>query len=231
VTTNPADFGTDERLDCRAVTARTSAIGGTGLFAAIDFAKGEIVCGYTGRPVSEAERATMMEAADARRQYIIRCGDGFIVPDDITVLGGHLANHSCDPNADFKTYAGRPNTCVLHARRRIRAGDEICTYYGWVSTNRSACRCGARRCTGSIGLPLLVSDSGELGYSDDDVIELLRVGYVNRNEACRQCLHRLRDLGPALASDEAWTAQVEEWLRAAFGRGWRKSQAFRWFFS
>jgi SET domain-containing protein len=60
-------------------------------------------------------------------------------------------NHSCAPNAElYRSQSGRRTRLWLHARRRIRPGEEITIDYGCEADDPLRCRCGAPRCRGWI---------------------------------------------------------------------------------
>lgn len=124
------------------VEVRPSKIQGLGVFSLQPFEKGELV-----RQVNVVREVT--PEAPLRPELGERL-DHCAFPDGKTLLYGipdrHL-NHSCDPNAYEMYNAGRP--CV-HARRRIRAGEEITLDYNINTAGDDSwpCTCGAARCRG-----------------------------------------------------------------------------------
>ena len=136
----------------------SSSIAGLGVFAARDFAAGEVI----RRVVPERE----ITAAAPRLEHerIEHCA----FRDDRMVLIGapdRHVNHSCNPNAYYDFPAGRwwLDGYLTRARRDIYAGVEITVDYliNTAEGDSWPCHCGAARCRGATGrgyfeLPLAV---------------------------------------------------------------------------
>jgi hypothetical protein len=127
------------------VEERPSRIVGRGLFAKVPFGTGEVVCALVGRIAASSAEMTTEEA-----DYAMEGLRGYLVPD-IASAGGHLACHSCRPNARFGDWAGETLVLPIYASRAIRPGDEITVYYGWSGWRVTECKCGERTCFGLIG--------------------------------------------------------------------------------
>ena len=141
------------------VEVRPSEVEGLGVFAARDFAPGELI-----RIVNVAreitEDAPLRPEDGERFEHLSR-------PDGRTVLYGHPDrhyNHSCDPNASVR-YTPRsedPQTAEspggliteIVARRPIATGDEIRLDYLINNSGGDSwpCNCGAARCRGKTGI-------------------------------------------------------------------------------
>jgi hypothetical protein len=125
---------------------RESPIHGRGLFAAEDFAEGEVVCikgGYVfGR---EALRAMPGWYASAEIQV---AEDLFIGPLAEEEREGSMifSNHSCEPNVGVR------GQIVFVAMRAVAAGEELT--HDWATTDDDdyelECRCGSPACRGVI---------------------------------------------------------------------------------
>ena len=77
-----------------------------------------------------------------------------IVPRDPADFGGHLVNHSCDPNATF-------DGGVVVATRKIKKGEEVTCCYGWLRQKEDQdCLCDAAFCAGIMGVGIVVEDAG-----------------------------------------------------------------------
>lgn len=103
-----------------ALTVRKSATG-LGLFAEQDIPKGACLIEYIGRPITKEEE----ERSNSRYLFEIsarKCIDGS--PRWNTA---RYINHSCRPNCEPNIYKGR---IYIHARRRIKAGEELAYDYG-----------------------------------------------------------------------------------------------------
>jgi hypothetical protein len=177
------------------ITARPTNRG-RGLFAGVDFSRGELICGLLGSEEKIAGTREERDALLAVRPEINEYGaDGaggtIVVPRDPTVVGWHVANHSCSPNARFVTQLGEG----LRARRAIKAGDEITVWYGW-SRREVACLCGQPNCTGWIGLRCRTGDDGYGQYHLDDVRALVRsAASVGNDDAIDTAVRALRSVG------------------------------------
>lgn len=131
------------------VERRPSAIVGDGLFAMTSFRRGDAVASYDGKLITEEEGERRFAEGDPVALYHQGFRGGYVVPD-VASLGAHLANHSCAPNTlvDAVPFHDRP---VMIAMTDIAAGDELTQWYGWVHKFPMQCRCGYRRCLGTIG--------------------------------------------------------------------------------
>lgn len=125
------------------VRVAPSRIEGNGIFAARDFAAGDVVLETddlrevtNGSPLPKGERLDHCDwLAD---------GTTYLIPEPM-----RFTNHSCDPNS-YKQYRdGRRYTI---ARRAIRAGEEITHDYSvnGFGDGTWECSCGSERCRGTI---------------------------------------------------------------------------------
>lgn len=174
---------------------------GRGLFARVYFNPGQLICGVKGSLMldsgtssrgvmigSEAHRFSLQNPW-ADRYWATGPGNLQVVPD-LNVVGWHLSNHSCRPNAVLRTAHGEG----LRALRSIKAGEEVTCWYGW-KRSEAECLCGEEHCSGWIGLPLRDADEAEGHYRRSDLIKVLRVGVANGNkyaislvaESMREC--------------------------------------------
>jgi hypothetical protein len=155
------------------VAFRNSEIAGRGVFARRRFMPGEVVVPYAPRqrkvPALSSEAATAAET-----KLTLLSGDEVIIPD-MSVPGGWLCNHSCDPNATL--YAAGEGR--IQCRRAIAPGEEVTIFYGWVSEDdpeRDPCRCGSPTCRGFINFDVKRDDIAHVVHQDgaafavDDVL-------------------------------------------------------------
>jgi hypothetical protein len=170
---------------------------GRGIFSLVDHKKDEAVAAFTGKAITiptfdseEAEEAFSKSADgeysmsyawdDARNAYLA------ISPDPATI-GGHIANHSCDPNASVREKYR--DALILRATRAIKAGEEITIDYHWQRRALIPCICGSDPCTGNIGLTYtLAYVPGEdgaiqtyLNFDRRQIVKLLQVAESHRN--------------------------------------------------
>jgi hypothetical protein len=134
---------------------------------------GEVVVPYAPRqrkvPALSSEAATAAET-----KLTLLSGDKVIIPD-MSVPGGWLCNHSCDPNATL--YAAGEGR--IQCRRAIAPGEEVTIFYGWVSEDdpeRDPCHCGSPTCRGFINFDVKRDDIAHVVLQDgaafavDDVL-------------------------------------------------------------
>ncbi len=134
---------------------------GKGVFALQAIRKGEALIEYTGERISwkEALRRHPHDPADPNHTFYFSLDDGSHVID--ALYGGNASrwiNHACEPNCEADEEDGR---VVIKSLRDIKPGEELFYDYGLVIDGRQtaklkaeyACRCGARRCRGTMLAP------------------------------------------------------------------------------
>ncbi len=139
------------------VEFRERSLAGRGVFAKRRFQPGDVITPYAPKQrrldIDDPE-ATL---AAASKLTLVSEKWTVIVPD-ISVPGGWLCNHSCNPNAAiFSDREGR-----IQCTRPISPGEEVTIFYGWVTQNepeRDPCRCGSRHCRGFINFDLSDQDA------------------------------------------------------------------------
>ncbi|HMW34579.1 MAG TPA: SET domain-containing protein, partial [bacterium] len=128
------------------VKIKKSPIHGRGVFADEKIPARRKIGEMTGAiiTVREARRRAKQRGAIA----LVEFSDGWAV--DGFDHGNAFAriNHSCTPNAWMRVYG---HHVEFYARRVIRVGEEItCDYVESHHDGKLRCRCGAKRCRGSI---------------------------------------------------------------------------------
>ena len=137
---------------------RHSAIHGRGVFAATPIAKGMQIIEYRGerttweivceRPASDPD--------DPAHTFIFELSDGRVIDAGVRGSVARWINHSCAPNC--KSFEDDDGRVFIEARRAIAPGEELTydyrlSYDGRVTRKiraEYACRCGAKRCRGSL---------------------------------------------------------------------------------
>ena len=146
----------------RIMAIRDSPIQGKGAFATRSLRRGTRLIEYAGERIDHREADRRYDdAAMARHHTYLFTIDRFTVVD--AAVGGNASryiNHSCEPNCVAVIEGGR---VIIAAGRDIVAGEELTYDYSYrreggeedEPSGRYACRCGARRCRGTILSPRL----------------------------------------------------------------------------
>ena len=137
---------------------RHSAIHGRGVFAATPIAKGTQIIEYRGerttweivceRPASDPD--------DPAHTFIFELSDGRVIDAGVRGSVARWINHSCAPNC--KSFEDDDGRVFIEARRAIAPGEELTYDYRLSLDGRItrkireeyACRCGTKRCRGSL---------------------------------------------------------------------------------
>ena len=131
---------------------RRSRIERLGVFAREAIPARKRVIQYTGERISqrEAMRRTvrMFLAGKAGRVYLVRLNRRSSLDGSVGGSGAEFINHSCNPNLVWRYVR---NHLLFFSRRNIRVGEELTGRYRYpVKLRRVPCRCGARRCRGTL---------------------------------------------------------------------------------
>jgi uncharacterized protein len=139
------------------IAALRSSLHGKGVFALCHLPAGETLIEYVGEVISMAEalRRYPHDPNDPDHTFYFHLEDGRVID---ALYGGNDSrwiNHSCRPNCVPVELAGR---VFIKTRRPVFRGEELTFDYGLVSdeplTNelraRYACRCGAKKCRGTM---------------------------------------------------------------------------------
>lgn len=94
---------------------------GRGLFSNSHIKKGARVIEYTGRTLTEGEKYT------SRSRYLFDLDNGVTIDGYIAANKARFINHSCRPNCESTTRAGR---VWIRAVRAIKPGEELTYDYG-----------------------------------------------------------------------------------------------------
>ena len=141
-----------------AYVVRKSPIHGRGVFATRDIRKGTRVIEYRGQRTTwdVAVERPASDPENPQHTFFFETSDGTVIDANVRGNAARWINHSCDANCEsFEDEDGR---VYIDARRAIRAGDELTYDYrlsldgriGKRTRERYACRCGAKKCRGTL---------------------------------------------------------------------------------
>ena len=126
------------------VVARSSAIDGTGVFAAEPVPARRKIGEIRGERMSV--EAARIRATRYERIMIVEVSATEAIDFAKSTDPMRYTNHACMPNARLCIRQGRDEFYALHA---IESGDEITVNYGTTHhEGQLACRCGAPNCVG-----------------------------------------------------------------------------------
>lgn len=149
------------------IVRRRSAIHGNGVFAACDLAAGITVIEYRGRRMTHAQANRAYGGdVDSGHTFLFTLNEKYLIDGNVDGNAARWINHSCAPNCQawvVENADGDPrrDRVVIDTKRAIRKGEELTYDYGITLEQRQtaqlkkiwACRCGARRCTGTLLKP------------------------------------------------------------------------------
>ncbi|WP_411834227.1 SET domain-containing protein [Pseudoxanthomonas mexicana] len=149
------------------IEARKSDIHGNGVFAIAPIKKGERIVEYKGtRRTHEAVDADDSGDVDSGHTFLFTLNDEYVIDANYRGNTARWINHSCSPNCEavIEEHEGkdrRKDKVFIEAIRSIKPGEELTYNYGITlgepHTARLkkiwACRCGSRKCTGTMLQP------------------------------------------------------------------------------
>ena len=140
---------------------RSSRVHGKGVYALTDIARGERIIEYKGELISwdEALERHPHNPDDPNHTFYFDVDDGLVIDGGRDGNSARWINHSCGPNcvARQEVDGDRPRV-YIHARRDIRAGEELFYDYGLTIDAKLTqklrdaykCLCGSRKCRGTL---------------------------------------------------------------------------------
>lgn len=139
------------------IEARRSAIHGTGVYAIAPIKKGTRVIEYLGERIShaEADRRYADKGDDDGHTFLFIASNRTVIDAAVDGNDARFINHSCNPNCETVIENSR---VFIDAVRNIKPGEELGYDYQltWESTDDPvelalyACRCGAKKCRGTM---------------------------------------------------------------------------------
>jgi len=136
---------------------RQSPIQGSGAFATRRIRKGQRIIEYTGERITpgEADRRYDDDAMERHHTFLFELDDETVVDAAVGGNEARFINHSCDPNCEAVIEDGR---IFIEALGNVQPGVELLYDYAYERSGRFRkeweklyeCRCGAKRCRGTI---------------------------------------------------------------------------------
>ena len=144
----------------RRIQVRRSDVHGKGMYAVQALARGEVLIEYTGERINwpEALRRHPHDPHDPHHTFYFSIASGQVIDAKHGGNASRWINHSCQPNCEADETDGR---VFIKALRAIKPGTELFYDYGLVIDDRYTpklkkqyeCRCGAKRCRGTMLAP------------------------------------------------------------------------------
>ena len=149
------------------IVARLSPIHGNGVFADEAIAKGERIVRYKGKLRDhEAVDRIYGELDENGHTFLFTLNEDYVVDANVDGNIARWINHSCQPNCEAVIEENgkgkrQKDKIFIQAIRDIAEGEELTYNYGIVLDEPHtaklkklwACRCGAKRCTGTMLQP------------------------------------------------------------------------------
>jgi uncharacterized protein len=142
------------------IQVRRSGVHGKGVYALLPLAKGETVIEYVGERITwpQALRRHPSNPDDPNHTFFFHLDDKNVIDAGVGGNAARWINHACNPNCEADETEGR---VFIKALRKIAPGEELFYDYGLSIDERYtpkvkaeyACRCGARKCRGTMLAP------------------------------------------------------------------------------
>jgi SET domain-containing protein len=144
----------------RPIQVRRSGVHGKGVFALRPIRRGERIIEYTGEIITwkQALQRHPHDPDDPNHTFYFHIDDGRVIDAAHGGNASRWVNHACEPNCEADEVEGR---VFIKALRNLKPGEELFYDYGLIFDGRHtaalkkqfACRCGARRCRGTMLAP------------------------------------------------------------------------------
>ncbi len=149
------------------IVARLSSIHGNGVFADELILKGERIVRYKGAVRTHAQvDSDYGDIEENGHTFLFTLNDEYVIDGNLNGNVARWINHSCAPNCEAvleENAKGKlhKDKVFVEAIRQIQPGEELTYNYGIVLAERHtaklkkiwACKCGAKKCTGTMLQP------------------------------------------------------------------------------
>jgi len=144
----------------RRIQVRRSGVHGKGVYALRTIRKGETIIEYKGEMLTwkQAQRRHPHNPKDPDHTFFFHIDEEHVIDANVGGNAARWINHACNPNCESEIVGEH---VFIKALRRIEPGEELFYDYGLVIDERYTpkvkkqfeCRCGARRCRGTMLAP------------------------------------------------------------------------------
>ena len=142
----------------RRFVVSNSGIHGKGVFATMHIPAHTRLVEYKGERLTEAQVDKRYANDEDPHTFLFALDDGMVIDATVDGNSARWINHSCAPNCEAVDDGDR---IFIETLRAIRPGEELSYNYGIELEERHTpamkrlyqCRCGARRCKGTILQP------------------------------------------------------------------------------
>jgi uncharacterized protein len=148
------------RAGARRIQVRRSGVHGKGVYAVQPIRKGELIIEYKGEMITWAQalKRHPHNPKEPDHTFFFHIDDHRVIDANVGGNAARWINHACSPNCESDIVGER---VFIKALRAIRPGEELFYDYGLVIDERYTpkvkkqfeCRCGARRCRGTMLAP------------------------------------------------------------------------------
>ena len=135
---------------------------GRGVYALRKIKKGETIIEYKGEMITwkQAERRHPHNPDDPDHTFFFHIDDKHVIDANVGGNAARWINHACKPNCE-SDIDEEHHRVFIKALRKIKPGEELFYDYGLVIDEpytrklkkQFACRCGARKCRGTMLAP------------------------------------------------------------------------------
>ena len=141
------------------ITLRRSPIHGNGVFAVTDIPKGTELLEYRGRLMTHAQiDRKYASVPDNGHTFLFTLNDDYVIDANVGGNAARWINHACSPNCIADEVDGR---IFIKSLRTLKPGEELFYDYGLIIDDRYTpklkkqyeCRCGSKRCRGTMLAP------------------------------------------------------------------------------
>ena len=144
----------------RRIQVRRSGVHGKGVFALAPIPKGEVLIEYIGEVIDwpEALRRHPHDPSDPHHTFYFHIDEKHVIDAKVGGNAARWINHACEPNCEADEVDGR---IFIKSLRALKPGQELFYDYGLVIDAKYTpklkkeyeCRCGARKCRGTMLAP------------------------------------------------------------------------------